>query len=92
MPIYLQNVSDHCTQASINKVGLILEVSLMKRLLILCTILAGAPTLHSLYINQVNLSNPQQVVVEQEAQATEADTMQIVKLPEQAELPQQPEY
>lgn len=64
----------------------------MKRLLILCTLLAGAPTLHSLYINQVNLSNLQQPAVEQEAQATEPETIQVVNLPEQAELPQQPEY
>lgn len=64
----------------------------MKRLLILCTILAGAPTLHSLSINQVNPSNLQQVVVEQDAQATEPETIQVVRLPEQAELPQQPEY
>ena len=88
----VQDVSDHSTQEAINKAGLILEVSLMKRLLILCTILAGAPTLHSLSINQVNLSNPQQILVEQEAQATEPETIQAVKLPEQAELPQQPEY
>jgi hypothetical protein len=64
----------------------------MKRLLILCTLLAGPPALHSLYINQVNLSNPQQIAVEQEAQATETETIQVVRLPEQAELPQHPKY
>ncbi|HEY9693181.1 MAG TPA: hypothetical protein V6D15_13300 [Oculatellaceae cyanobacterium] len=66
----------------------------MKRLLILCTLLAGAPTLHSLYISQsqVNFSNPQQIIVDQEAQATEPETIQVVKLPEQSELPQQPDY
>lgn len=64
----------------------------MKRLLILCTLLAGAPTLHSVSINQVNPSNSQQILVEQEAQATEPETIQVVRLPEQAELPQQPDY
>ncbi|AFZ15112.1 hypothetical protein Cri9333_4326 [Crinalium epipsammum PCC 9333] len=87
----VQDVSDHSTQEAINKAGLILEV-VMKRLLILCTFLAGAPTLHSLSINQVNFSNLQQPAVQQEAQATEPDTIQVVRLPEQAELPQQPEY